>query len=429
MTLVALMLALLGAGSDDSECGRQGDRCKEGSNRARSGLAWFEFAPVSGAGMGAACACTTPTGAKGEALTFTRASNGTCTKTATGGLATTGIANGDLVVCSTNQPRVEYDSAGTLGLLVESARTNYALRSQELDNPTWVDSHNIGAATLNSANAAVAPDGTLTAEDYTFAATTGGQYQSRAQISACSTTACVFSIYVKGYTGYGGTLDLCIQSTSAPALVCSGCSYIDTEWRRCSVTTTPTSGNGYIYVGNMTNFNGLVARDQNRVYLWQGQVEQGATYATSPIPTTSAAATRQLDNGSLTVQAGVWASAGSAAMSWSPAATGSAAGILAFGSAGRILYGSGANILAFDGTNNPSTASGTTFGTAKRYWSSWSTAGGWVVRNATDANQATSAFTVGTWTTDTSLELNVAGIIPDGILSRICLDPDTTRCR
>ena len=37
-------------------------------NLPRTTLAYFEFAPASGAGMTSACACTTPTGAKGEAL-------------------------------------------------------------------------------------------------------------------------------------------------------------------------------------------------------------------------------------------------------------------------------------------------------------------------------------------------------------------------
>ena len=101
----------------------------EGGRGGVKAWAFFEAFPLGGAGTTAACSTTPPTGAKGEALTFARTGNATCTRTATGGLATSGIANGDLVVMSANQPRVEYDSAGTLGLLVESARTNSALRS------------------------------------------------------------------------------------------------------------------------------------------------------------------------------------------------------------------------------------------------------------------------------------------------------------
>ena len=123
--------------------------------------AFFEFAPASGAGMGTACACTTPTGAKGEALTFTRTGNATCSKQ---GLATTGIADGDLVVCTANQPRVE-SSGGVLGLRVEGARTNSVLRSQELDNAAWtLDFAGGGVIPTRTANAATAPDGTPSAE-------------------------------------------------------------------------------------------------------------------------------------------------------------------------------------------------------------------------------------------------------------------------
>ena len=79
----------------------------------------FQFATVTGVGMTDECTCASPTGTKGETLTFTRASAGFCTK----GNEWTGIDNGDLVSCSTDQPRVMRggDGTGAKGLLVESA--------------------------------------------------------------------------------------------------------------------------------------------------------------------------------------------------------------------------------------------------------------------------------------------------------------------
>lgn len=96
----------------------------------KASLAFFEAFPANGRGTFGPCSTTPPTGAKGEVLTFTRATNATCTRTVTGARSTTGIANGDLVVLSSNQPRVSYGSDGVLGLLVEGSRTNSCLRSQ-----------------------------------------------------------------------------------------------------------------------------------------------------------------------------------------------------------------------------------------------------------------------------------------------------------
>ena len=124
MKRAALFLLVAFVADAGGRFDRVNTRCAGG--RSSRGLscadyAYFEFAPASGAGMTAACACTTPTGAKGEAMTFTRTGAATCSKQ---GLATTGINDGDLVTCaSDNQPRVE-PSGGVLGLRVESAKTN-----------------------------------------------------------------------------------------------------------------------------------------------------------------------------------------------------------------------------------------------------------------------------------------------------------------
>jgi hypothetical protein len=103
LLLILIASSALGQGRFD-RFNQRTDQGRSTRGFEQSSYAFFEFAPASGAGMGTACACTTPTGAKGEALTFTRAGDATCSKQ---GLATTGIANGDLVACTGNQPRVE----------------------------------------------------------------------------------------------------------------------------------------------------------------------------------------------------------------------------------------------------------------------------------------------------------------------------------
>lgn len=209
--LTILLTLALSQVAPDSEYDRapRVSRVQRAGGRAGVGLAFFEFAPASGAGMGAACACTNPTGAKGEALTFTRASTGTCTK----GNTTSGIANGDLVTCGNDLPRVMPggDGTGGLGLLVESTRTNVVTQSQAIDNAAYADFVGTGGAapTLNAANGATAPDGTATAEQYTFAATTGAQASARAQV-ALTAAAYSCTAFVQGQAG-AGTTDACIH--------------------------------------------------------------------------------------------------------------------------------------------------------------------------------------------------------------------------
>src|SRR3990167_9115874 len=102
MIQLALVALLLGQGGY-----RRSGNTTEDHGRIReyllpvagSSYAFFEFAPSSGAGMPAACSGTTPSGAKGEVLTFTRNSTRYCTK----GNETSGIANGHLVLLTTNQ--------------------------------------------------------------------------------------------------------------------------------------------------------------------------------------------------------------------------------------------------------------------------------------------------------------------------------------
>jgi hypothetical protein len=247
---------------------------------ASTSLAFFEFAPANGSGLTAACACTAVTGAKGETMTFSRASSGTCLK----GNTLTGIANGDMVTCSTNQPRVMPggDGSGGLGLLVEGARTNGALRSQEIENAVWVQNADaVGRNTTVTADQAIAPDATTTAEKVDLIATSGVQYSERAQVIALGGPS-TCSLFAKGVSG-SGTMDVCANAT------CASCAFVSTSWSLCSVSIAGALSQ--FAFGNNTFQNGGTNRPAQSVYVWGVQCEAG-TFASSYIATAGATAAR-----------------------------------------------------------------------------------------------------------------------------------------
>ncbi|MCX6951338.1 MAG: hypothetical protein NTV51_04020 [Verrucomicrobia bacterium] len=280
MKTLAVVLALL-CGVASAEC-RQ-DRRDRRINRLRddcgsSGIpddpGQFVFAPTNGGGMGTACACTTPTGSRGETMTFSRASTGSCMK----GNETSCIANGDLVVCTSGQPRVMPggDGTGVLGLGVWAARTNTLLRSDAFENAAWL-TVNVGiAAPTVTANHAVGPDGTTTADRLQIAAAGAGTASYIYQ-SACPTGAArAQSIYVRGTSGSGTVL---MAGGSAFGAGAGGggyvqCAYVSTSWTRCIFSNTvTTSANPYL-IGT-SPLEGTVTTSAIDVLIWGAQCETG----------------------------------------------------------------------------------------------------------------------------------------------------------
>ncbi len=413
----------------EDPCTRTGQRCQSARNGRSGSLAFFEFAPASGAGMGAACACTTPTGAKGETMTFTRTGDATCSKQ---GLATTGIANGDLVVCTANQPRVEA-SGGVLGLRVEGPRTNINVRSEEFNNAAYTPT-GVGAAApaTPTANTATAPSNAVTADTLVLPATTAGQTSIIRGVigGACAAAQCAYSVYVRGVSG-GGTVDIGAWGSTVTS---GACAFVDTSWTRCTVIAT-IAGTPGLYIGNDTANNGGTSRPAQSVYVWGGQQELGA-YATSYIPTVAAAVTRNAESPFATMAAitsNTYSVAASFGTNYDVTGT-SARGVTLWQSPGSAFsddyFPTNFQAFLFDGTtsNTTSLIALTNSGRVGSFFTGSTLApcvngvcGVPVAAPRTINNITRVRFGVDGQT-------GAVGHI-NGIISRVCVDPDPTRCR
>lgn len=394
-------------------------------------FAAFEFAPASGAGMGSVCAGTIPTGAKGETLTFTRASSATCLKSAS---MTSGIVAGDMYSLSSNQPRIMYGSYSVtpiLGFLAESTRTNTTLRSEEFDNATWQKTPGVGGtAPVVTADQAAGLFGATTADRVVISAASGAQESVMFQASACPVGTSTSSVYIIG-NGSSGSIDHIIN-LGGGNFACSTCSFNSSTWSRCVVTGVVASSGNQIFGAEPTIAPcGTSARSAADVYMWGAQCELGA-WASSYIPTTSATVARAVDSPLRlsTLPAGISTTGSSAATLipfWSTTVAGVTPQWLYRDAAGILLYGAdSATARVFDGTNTVSVANSVTAGTAERWASSWT---GSTLSIFADTN--TSGSFDSTMGSASTLDMGsgTGGNEANGVLKLVCLDPDPTRCR
>lgn len=246
-----------------------------------------------------------PTGAKGETLTFTRASTALGTITAGGGLATTGIANGDLRLVPVNMPRVEFHS-GTLGIHTEDvARTNTCIRSHQLENAGWAAQNFVCAAVIVTANAATSPDGDVTADRLQIPACTPAVAPNRSTLYttisiSCGVATCVASLYLRSVST-AGSLFVALTADGITYTGQTNCSHVSGSWSRCVVTGTAIAGPQYIVIG--PDFRDAVqvaagATTAQDVYVWGVNYE--ANYLSSHSPTSGASSTRTVEAASFT---------------------------------------------------------------------------------------------------------------------------------
>ncbi len=240
----------------------------------------------------------------------TRADASTC--------ATEINSSGLVALVAADVLRFQHDVSGNpLGILLEGARTNLALRSQEIDNASWSKANvTIGA------NAVVAPDGTTTADGVIPAAATG--QANIAHSVTVTATAATFSYYVKNGTLGNNWLELQVISTGAwrgwfnPATGAKGSSFgsptsynitaAGNGWYRIDLTATmgTTSATIAVVAVSGDGVHASVTGDGSSpaFYIWGAQAEQ-ASSVRSHIPTAGSTVTRAADALEFDIPAGI----------------------------------------------------------------------------------------------------------------------------
>jgi hypothetical protein len=267
---------------------------------AQTGLTSGAFAKLLRDGLGA-LNLDFAAGPWNTGITFTRSTTATYTNSA-----------GLIASAAIDAPRIDYDpvTLACKGLLIEEARTNLLIRSQEADSASWTK-----LATSITANAATAPDGTTTA-DYVYNDGTTGFHQDSQAVTGVLATSYVLSRYVKAaeHTRYrlaglssanwtvhpAGVFDLSagsvVSSTGdkTATIESAGNGWYRVEiYGTCATATSIGLAGGPVPTGLTANsYNGTTY--PGGVYVWGASLEQGS-FSTSYIPTVASQVTRAAD--------------------------------------------------------------------------------------------------------------------------------------
>ena len=246
--------------------------------------------------------------------TFTRASSGTYFD-----------SSGVLQTATTNEARIDHfqDGSGNYGLLVEEARTNILLQSEDLTT-TWTNFNS-----TETANTTIAPDGATTADMF-VRSSTSSSYIAQAITKAASAIEYTFSAFVHRTAGTGDYVALRCQGafparvdvvyrkstnaiTSSVATtftgLTSGVETINDDWVRIWMTFTTDAVSGLTPVissnDNGVHVDGTSGSSDTTSVFWGMQLEVGS-FATSYIKTTTSSVTRAADVCTIDLSSANW---------------------------------------------------------------------------------------------------------------------------
>jgi len=228
------------------------------------------------------------------------------------GTATYVQSDGTIATQSALLTRTDHWISGQRGRLLEPSRTNSFVKSQEFDDATW------GKTNVTvTANAAVAPDGTTTADEIagasatsnlkiifqTFATTTTGFWT--ASVFLRRNTETTLSIRLNDTAGTNGSRFIFNLSTGVAGSVTNDGTATDGavsvfavgDWWRVSITSNLVSALTGVQL-NIQHETFGPSTSTNSYYAWGAQLEQGA-FPTTYIPTSTVAVPRLADRASV----------------------------------------------------------------------------------------------------------------------------------
>lgn len=196
-----------------------------------------------------------------QIITFTRASTATYFDSA-----------GVLQSAAIDTPRFDYDPAtlAARGFLIEEARTNLLLQSEDFANSAgpvlW-----IWPAGVVTGNTEVAPDGTTTADTVT---SSGGAQSVYQNITVTASTAYTFSVFVKLGTMSAANYKIAFYDNIAATFIASDIVPAqvpnNSGWTRISYTFTTPVGCTSVRVYPFRN-SALIP--SSTVFIWGAQLE------------------------------------------------------------------------------------------------------------------------------------------------------------
>jgi hypothetical protein len=183
--------------------------------------------------------------------------------------------------------------------LIEEVRTNLILQSQTFDNASWAKTTD-GQVTI-TANAAVAPDGTTTADKMIPSAIAGFHcVQQAVSISASEVSVSIFAKAAESsflqifdsLTNEFANFNLTTGVVGSTNTYVASIESVGNGWYRCRATKAAPSGSFTLRYGVVTSASAVrgesfTGNGTNGLLIWGAQLEYGV--ATDYIPTTTAA--------------------------------------------------------------------------------------------------------------------------------------------